>query len=85
MEGVGMIFEKVLKPSDLVTLIAFDNNIHVIVPFIDEGKSKYQYYYRRPSRLRKPRKQEKQKNKTILVEVSLYMQRISTFSKGTKG
>ena len=27
-----MIFEKVLKPSDLVTLIAFDNNIHVIVP-----------------------------------------------------
>ena len=32
LEGVGMIFEKVLKPSDLVTLIAFDNNIHVIVP-----------------------------------------------------
>ena len=32
LEGVGMIFETVLKPWDLVTLIAFDNNIHVIVP-----------------------------------------------------
>ena len=32
LDGVAMIFEKVLKPSDLVTLIAFDNDIHVIVP-----------------------------------------------------
>ena len=32
LSGVEMIFNEVLRPSDLVTLIAFDDAIHTVVP-----------------------------------------------------